>query len=172
MARASRADDAMAAVGMTGPPAGGPPPQPDGIPPQLWDSVGFLLSKSADIVEADFATSLHPYHLTPREYGVLASIAEQGAQSQQQLGTRLGIDRTTMVTIIDDLEGREVVLRVRDRTDRRRYEIVLTEAGRQLITKDLPPVHRRAHDTFLAPLTDDERRLMLDMLRRLIAANA
>lgn len=141
-------------------------------PNQLWGSPGFLLSKAADQVETQFAVALRPHEISPREYGVLASITDQGPQSQQQIGERLGIDRTTMVNIIDDLEKRDLVIRVRDKQDRRRYAITLSAQGAALLTEVLPEVDAAAHDRYMAVLDQGERDALLDMLRRLIAANS
>jgi DNA-binding MarR family transcriptional regulator len=146
-------------------------PQLDAVPSVLWDSVGFLLSKAADQIERRFALALKPYEVSPREYGVLATIAHQGPQSQQQLGERLGIDRTSMVNIIDSLEGHGLVTRVRDRLDRRRYAITLSEKGGKLIRDALSAVDAETHADYLSVLAKGEGDQLLDLLRRLVANN-
>lgn len=146
--------------------------KPEGVPARLWASPGFLLSKAADQIENRFAEGLRPYSISPREYGVLASIADEGPQSQHQLGQRLGIDRTTMVNIIDDAEAADLVERHRDPDDRRRYAITLSAAGERLIREVLPAVDDKTHDGYLSVLSPAERDQLRDMLRRLIVANA
>lgn len=140
----------------------------DSVPPELWVSPGFLLSKAADRIEFLFARALRPHGISPREYGVLASVAREGSQSQQQLGERLGIDRTTMVNIIDDLEGKGLVVRMRDPADRRRYGITLSPEGERLIRDVLFNIDVETHDAYLSVLRPGEEKQLLDMLRRLV----
>lgn len=134
----------------------------------LSRSVGFLLSKAADLVTADFAEALRAYGVRPREYGVLTLIEERGPQSQQRIGERLQIDRTTMVAIIDSLERAGLVTRVRDPEDRRRYAVTLSDRGRELLARDLHRVAEGVHGDFLAALPPEDGARLLDMLTTLI----
>lgn len=139
------------------------------LSPELAVSVGFLLSKAADLVTADFEHSLRPYGIRARDYGVLSLLHQRGALSQQRIGEQLRIDRTTMVSVIDDLENAGLVERMRDPEDRRRYAITMTPKGSELFRGALAQVDREVHDGFLAPLSDAERAGLVDMLLRLIA---
>ena len=149
-----------------------PSPDLDFVAPELSQSAGFLLSKAADQIERRFADALRPHNISPREYGVLASIARQGPQSQQQLGERLGIDRTTMVNIIDALEDNGLATRIRDRIDRRRYAITLSSEGERLLHNTLFGIDVEAHRAYLSVLRQGEDEQLLDMLRRLVRANS
>jgi DNA-binding MarR family transcriptional regulator len=151
---------------------GGPSPELDSVASELAQSVGFLLSKAAHQIERRFADALRPHRIAPREYGVLASIARQGPQSQQKIGERLGIDRTTMVNIIDALEDRGLVTRIRDRVDRRRYAITLSAAGKRLIYETLFDIDLEVHNGYLSVLRRGEDEQLLDILRRLVKANS
>lgn len=168
-----RVDDASTSP-LVGPirETGDPSPELDAVVPELWDSAGFLLSKAADQIERLFADALRPHGISPRQYGVLASIFRQGPQSQQQLGERLGIDRTTMVNIIDHLEDSGLVTRIRDRVDRRRYAITLSAKGRRLIGDKLLGIDVDAHSGYLAVLSEGEDEQLLDILRRVVMANS
>jgi DNA-binding MarR family transcriptional regulator len=99
---------------------------------------------------------------------VLALIHHEGPQSQQRLGELLRIDRTTMVTVIDELEQRGLVQRTRDPADRRRYAITLTPDGDKLMAGDLGRLDQRVNAAFLRPLSAAERRQLVELLRRLV----
>jgi DNA-binding MarR family transcriptional regulator len=157
---------------MTGRHVEGATPVLDDVPAVLWESVGFLLSKAADQIERRFSETLRPYGISPRQFGVLASIAHQGPQSQQKLGERLGIDRTSMVNIIDTLEDTKLVTRVRDRDDRRRYAITLSKKGDALLRDKLMAVDAETHKHYLGVLEPGEQQLLLNILRRLVQSNA
>lgn len=115
--------------------------------------------------------ALAPLGLRPKHYGVLRVLAAVGpdeALSQQALGARLGIDRTTVVAVIDDLEGLGLAVRRVDPDDRRAHRIELTKPGRATLARADASV-AAADDALLAPLARDERRQLHALLRRIAA---
>lgn len=58
-------------------------------------------------------------------------ILSEGPLSQQALGQRMGVDRSTIVTLVDDLEAAGLVERRRNPADRRAYALQATAAGRR-----------------------------------------
>ncbi|MFI0721632.1 MarR family winged helix-turn-helix transcriptional regulator [Streptomyces sp. NPDC021224] len=69
-----------------------------------------------------------------RDFQVLDTIGEPGAaHSQQDLGDRLGINRTTMVKLIDRFEAAGQVIRTRNPDDRRSYVLGLTGEGHRAL---------------------------------------
>src|SRR5260221_6271510 len=99
------------------------------IPPSLADRAGALLTIAARTGQELAGRRLAPMGLTVRLCGVLNLLAEVPI-SQQELGEQLGIDRTTMVELIDQLEQQGVVVRRRNPADRRSYAVSLTATGR------------------------------------------
>lgn len=106
--------------------------------------------------------------LTVQLCGVLNRLAA-GPISQHELGEQLGIDRTTIVELIDDLEAKGVVVRQRNPADRRSYSLLLTPKGRT-VQKRASTAFDAAADEFFAPLEPGERRVLGDMMRRLITS--
>jgi DNA-binding MarR family transcriptional regulator len=99
--------------------------------------MGYLL-KHAQLRMAELnAAALAPFGITGRELAVLLAIDSQAPLSQQEAAGRLGVDRTTMVALIDELEGKQLVQRRQDPADRRRNVVALTPAA-------APPSGRRA----------------------------
>jgi DNA-binding MarR family transcriptional regulator len=68
----------------------------------------------------------------PRGYQVLASAAQDLADNQAELATHLGIDRTVLTYLIDDLEQCGLVERRADPVDRRRRRIMATSKGTEV----------------------------------------
>ncbi|MFG2767599.1 MarR family winged helix-turn-helix transcriptional regulator [Streptomyces rubiginosohelvolus] len=68
----------------------------------------------------------------PRGYFILAAAVRGEAGSQRSLADRLGIDRTMMTYLLDDLEKEDLVERKLDPADRRSRKIVATERGSAL----------------------------------------
>ncbi|MBI5104473.1 MAG: MarR family transcriptional regulator [Solirubrobacterales bacterium] len=129
---------------------------------------GFLLRKvSAASFEAWTAiVSRHGLH--PMHFGLLLLIDAEEPVSQQELSRRSGIDPSTMVARMDVLVGEGLVERTRSEEDRRSYEIRLTEHGRDVLAK-LRAEAKAQGDRFFAPLTDEERGQLHELLAKLAA---
>ena len=138
------------------------------VPPSLADRDGALLVIAARTGQQLAARRLAPMGLTVQLCGVLNRLAV-GPISQHELGEQLGIDRTTVVELIDDLESRGVVVRQRNSADRRSYSIQLTAKGRT-VQKRAAKAFDAAADEFFGPLKARERHILADMMRRLIAS--
>lgn len=101
-----------------------------------------------------------------RDFQVLDALGEPtAAYSQQDLGDRLGINRTTMVKLIDRLEAAGQVVRARNPGDRRSYVLALTDDGRAAV-KTMEPAMSAADDRLTAALAPADR----DRLGALLAA--
>ena len=134
------------------------------LPPvALARNTGFLMSKVSQLAREGFERALEPMGLRARHYGVLVALAGEGPHAQRDLGEKLAIDRTTMVGLVDELEGLGLVERRRDSEDRRRYDLVLTGAGKSTLSK-AEAVAARVQDAVLAPLDNAERRQLHEML--------
>ena len=138
------------------------------IPPSLANRPGALLTIAARTGQELAKRRLTPLGLTVQMCGVMNLLAE-GPISQQGLGEQLGIDRTTVVELIDDLEKRGVVERRRNPTDRRSYALHLTAKGRTVQKSAARAVDAAAAEYF-APLTASDQKALAAMLRRMILA--
>ena len=104
----------------------------------------------------------------PRGHQVLAAADRGEAATQLALAQHLGVDRTVMTYLIDDLERAGLVERRPDPADRRARRILLTEDGRARLDA-LERALRRVEDDLLAPLDPDERPVLRRLLARLAA---
>ncbi len=133
--------------------------------------LGYLL-KHAHLSFASFANAaLAPYGIDGRELAVLAFLSGQSLLSQQEVAHRLGVDRTTMVALIDGLEGKGLVERNPHPDDRRKNIVALTAAGRETMAG----AAQAADDTerrFLEPLGEAGAQRFKDSLRTLLGGAA
>ena len=158
----------MSTHGPAGGLTAGEPPQPPPQPPvpALALRMGYLL-KHAQLRMAELnAAALAPFGITGRELAVLIAIDSQAPLSQQEAARRLGVDRTTMVALIDELEGKQLVQRRQDPADRRKNVVALTPAGRGTLRK-AGKASDEAERRFLAPLTGDQAAQVREALRRI-----
>lgn len=107
-------------------------------PVALRESVPFLISKLHFWMHRDFLAALGPLQIEPRHFGVLTTLATLGPVPQAELARTIGVSGAAVVQMIDELERRGLVQRVRIETDRRTQalhllpeaEAVRVEAGR------------------------------------------
>lgn len=97
---------------------------------------------------------------------MLVVLDNAGPGSQQQAARRLGVDRTTMVALLDGLEAKGLVTRHPDDADRRRNVVGLTQAG-HLKLAAATAASEEAERQFLAPLDSETARQLKESLRLL-----
>src|ERR671916_3420048 len=102
---------------------------------QLSRRAGFLLVQLGTHRLRRFAERLAPLGLHPRHFGMLSQLAVNEGQSQQALSRALGIHRSAVVALVDDLEHRGLAKRRRDPDDRRAYTLYLTPRGHELLAE-------------------------------------
>jgi DNA-binding MarR family transcriptional regulator len=113
------------------------------------------------------AAELAPYVIDGRELGVLLVLADGQPASQQQAAQRLAIDRTTMVAMLDTLEGKGLVSRHPDADDRRRNVVELTDAGRDILQRAVK-ASDDAERAFLAPLSPQAAQQLRNSLQAIV----
>jgi DNA-binding MarR family transcriptional regulator len=133
-----------------------PIPQDEDPPlPAVRARLGYLLKHAQQRLAEFTAPALAPFGITGRELAVLMSIDDLTPLSQQDVADRLGVDRTTMVTLIDGLEDKDLVVRRPDAEDRRRNVVVLTGAG-QATMAEAAEAAEAAEQRFLDQLSAAE----------------
>jgi len=131
---------------------------------------GYHLRRAQIAVFQDFtaaiASGADGPALTPGQFGVLALIQANPGLSQSALGRAMGVDRSTVVGVIDKLEARGLVRRAPHSTDGRSYALGLSALGMRRFAEALKRVYR--HEQRIASrLALRERKLLLDLLRRI-----
>ena len=96
---------------------------------------------------------------------MLSHLAVNEGQSQQALSSALGLHRSAVVALVDDLEHRGLAERRRDPTDRRAYTLYLTPPGRELLT-ELEGVADDDEAELLTALDALERSQLISLLQR------
>jgi DNA-binding MarR family transcriptional regulator len=129
------------------------------------------LFKHADRRMAELhAEALAPFGIQARDLGVLLAIDQGEPASQQQIAERMGVDRTTMVAIVDDLQAKGIVGRQPDPGDRRRNVVSLTPEG-QRILREATTASDVAEARLLAPLSGEEGDQLRSLLARLLRSD-
>ena len=131
-----------------------------GALPQL---LGYRLRLAQQAVFRDFAASVQG--LSPGRVGLLIFIDANPGVTQSRLAEAAERDRSTMVGVLDLLEGRGLIERRRG-ADRRTNGLWLTRGGRALLARALRNIAR--HERRIASrLSAAERRQLLDLLAKI-----
>jgi DNA-binding MarR family transcriptional regulator len=136
----------------------------------LQELPGYLLrrldSRAASLYESFTGKS----DLTPRQFGVLLTLLQEGPLPQTDLGNRLHLDRSTLGEMLQRMVDRGLVERRTHESDKRAVKIALTPGGRRAL---LERVERaiEAQNALLAPLPDYLRPVFLKCLQILAEAD-
>ncbi|WP_203921461.1 MarR family winged helix-turn-helix transcriptional regulator [Rugosimonospora africana] len=115
--------------------------------------------KAANVAVADLPGG-------PRGYQVLAAAASDALGTQLALANQLGVDRTVMTYLLDDLERAGLIERRPDPSDRRVRRVAVTDEGRKLLA-ELDQRLDEAEDHVLSIFDDADRGTFRELLRRL-----
>ncbi|HEX8053729.1 MAG TPA: MarR family transcriptional regulator [Thermoleophilaceae bacterium] len=138
------------------------PPRPE---PPVAEFAGQLLFRLWRASHTRVADALATVGLTPSSFALLNVIGAREGAIQQQLGAAMGIDPSTMVALIDELEREGLAQRRPSPTDRRARRIVITAKGRRRRERARKLV-ADTEDEVLHGLTAAERDELLALLRR------
>ena len=135
-----------------------------GVLPSL---LGYALRRTQSAVFADFAATFAQAGeaLTPGEFGLLVLVERNAGLSQMALARALGIDRSTLVPILNRLQARGLLVRRSSPTDGRTHALGLTPAGGQALAKFARLV--KAHEKRIASgLSASEARRLIELLEK------
>lgn len=130
--------------------------------------IGYQLRRAQVRVFNDFLESMKDIGVTPGQFGVMAIIGANPGLSQSALARAVGIERSTIVAVIDRLEARGLARRQPSPTDRRSHALVLSEEGQVALAR----VKKRVvdHEKRIAEnFTPAEQSQLIDFLNRLAA---
>jgi MarR family transcriptional regulator, transcriptional regulator for hemolysin len=134
-------------------------------PTCLTSDLGWLLSRVSHALTTESTAALEDSGISPRGHSVLAA-AMTGEYPQTELARMVGLDKTTMVVTVDELEAQGLVERRPSESDRRARLIKVTKDGRRKV-EAADRVLDRVREDVLQALPDEEREMFLRALGRL-----
>jgi MarR family transcriptional regulator, transcriptional regulator for hemolysin len=136
-------------------------------PECLMGNLNWLLAQAHYALATELAAAFEPLGITPRGHSVLAG-ALTGAHTQKALADLIGLDKTTMVATIDELERAGLARRVQSLSDRRAHVIEVTVAGKRKLAA-ANKVAARVQADVLSTLGSADGDALLETLGRLVA---
>lgn len=139
-----------------------PAPADDARPDLTW-----LLHRAAQNMRIAFDEAAKEHGLSgARDWIVLSALSTGPRQTQLALAHSLGVDKTTMTSLLDRLEARGLVTRCTASNDRRARIPELTEDGRRVQAR-VTSARDRVEAALLATFTPQEQDLLRELLARL-----
>ena len=129
------------------------------------------MMRATDAVTTRMHRHLADSGLTGSQFGVLEALYHLGPLCQRDIGMKILKTSGNMTTVIDNLEKRKLVVRVKDLADRRRISVELTPAGFDLIDTVFP-THAEIAEQVFAVMDPGELRTLGSLLKKVGKANA
>jgi DNA-binding MarR family transcriptional regulator len=135
---------------------------------ELADRVGFHLRLAQTASFQAFAREANGIDLRPGRFATLLLIGRNPGITQTALSRANARDKSTLTPVLNDLERRKLIKRVRDKVDRRSYRLTLTPTGEKLLRAltACAERHDRNLDRIIGPR---DRARFVEILRRLVA---
>lgn len=134
----------------------------------LTSRLGYLLKHAQLNFSQSGARALESLGINGRQLAVLIVLDAAEPLSQLDAAKELGVDRTTMVALVDELEDKGLVERRRSPDDRRKNIVELTAHGKKTLAEG-ERRHQETEKAFLADLTPVESELFVRILKKLAA---
>lgn len=131
---------------------------------RLWNTVvgndtAFLLARANALSLSAANAALEPFGLKVRSYSVLAIAVAGVRPTQRELSDFLRLDPSQIVSLIDELERRELAMRVPAENDRRVNVVAPTERGREVYRRAREATQRAEREWFSALDAREQARL-------------
>ena len=107
------------------------------------------------------------FDVTPVQFAILNALLTQPGEDQITLAGRVALDAATLGAVITRLQARGLIRRESDPGDRRRKLLWLTPQGHTLADQLIAPA-RRVQERLMAPLSPEDRVLLVQLLERLV----
>lgn len=137
--------------------------------PEVAEFAGQLFFRLWRASHTQTAGALESIGITTALFSVLNYLLARDAAIQQEIGMAIGIDPSTMVTLIDDLERAGLAKRRPHPQDRRAREVVITPKGRRTVERGRA-LAREVEDAVLQGLAPEERRQLMRLLRKALSS--
>ncbi len=135
---------------------------------QITKSAIHLLHRAGQCAGDVFLRKVKAAGLTPRQYAILLTVAQNEGLNQTDLVERTGIDRSTLADIIQRMLGKGLLSRERMIKDGRAYAVYITQHGSEVLKMAMPGASD-ADERLLAALPADQRETFLDTLQMLVS---
>jgi len=136
----------------------------------VYTAPGYLFRRMQQIAVAIFMEECRAYDLTPVQYAALIAIHTHPGIDATRLSAVIAFDRSTLGSVIERLQAKQLIERKSDAEDKRVKLLHLTRSGATLL-RDIMPSVDRAQARMLRPLRPADRKTLMVLLTQLVDLN-
>ncbi|WP_398466823.1 MarR family winged helix-turn-helix transcriptional regulator [Tardiphaga sp.] len=134
---------------------------------ELSELLGYVIKRAQLKVFDDFHRCMAPLQLTPAQFSVLLLLDTNPGRNQTEIANTLGILRPNFVAMLDGLESRDLLTRMRSPSDRRSHVLMLTDKGRATLARAKKLVATRHEARLIELLGPGEHKALLGMMAKI-----
>lgn len=102
---------------------------------QINESLGFILGVTSKNLKHELEYILKDYNLTTSQWVILKLLSEKDGITQVDISMHLKVDKVTVGSVINKLIEKELVIREVSTTDKRGYNILIMDEGKNIVSK-------------------------------------
>jgi DNA-binding MarR family transcriptional regulator len=129
--------------------------------------LGYLISQSRNALFAALDKEMLPLDLTASQFVVVIGARLNRARTVNEFCQLAGIEPGPMSRLLDRLEAKDIVRRVRDLKDRRQVNVILTEKGAALYPQ-IDAALRKVYGHFLNGVSEQEAAILKHALEKIL----
>lgn len=134
----------------------------------LCESLGYLIKRTSSMLSNAIDQELASYELTHQQFSILVILSQLKCETAADLARETCGDTGAITRMLDRLEAKDMIRRVRSLEDRRIVNIELTPAGKSCAEK-MPVVAINVINRHLQGFDTQELETMKQFLRRLLS---
>lgn len=123
---------------------------------RLESGIGFLLRLLEAKYDGLYQSVTRQTNITPRQFGVLMALLQQGPMTPSALADRISCDRNTLSEMLKRMTARRLISKKSHPGDRRSIQVQITAKGTSALMAVVPAA-ARLQDLMLAPLSQEDR---------------
>ncbi len=132
------------------------------------ESLGYLISLVGMRYKGEAWRCLKPFGVTPEQWVVLNRLSVEEGVCQRELADRIVKDQPNTTRILDKMEQKELIRRDRDTSDRRAFQVFLTEKGK-LLREELLPVAQQLRSKSTIGFAESDIKQLRELLEKFLA---
>ena len=132
------------------------------------ESVGFLMKQAIELQSRAIEARMAEYSITDAQWRPLFLLSLHDWSTVSQIARHVGCDAGATTRMVDRLEDKGMVRRVRSTDDRRVQQVELTDEGKQ-VAAIVPYVIADVLNMHLAELSNGEIETLRRLLERIVA---
>src|SRR5690242_6397238 len=136
----------------------------------VYTKPGYLFRRMQQIAVSIFMEECKAFDLTPVQYAALIAIHTHPGIDATRLSAVIAFDRSTLGSVIERLQAKDLVERKPAPEDKRIKLLYLTKSGATILREIIPAVER-AQARMLEPLKPTDRKTLMGLLVQLVDLN-